>query len=67
LGGFFLAIARMMLWMKVRAQNIFPFVSTTCRARWVPSLLALSSVKQAIVLAAVERESIERTIAERLA
>jgi hypothetical protein len=63
----FPALAIFMLWMKLRANNTFPFVSTTCRAKWVPSLRRFSGLTFGVQVRAVERESIERTISELLA
>jgi hypothetical protein len=66
-GGFFQRALKNMLWMKVRAKFIFPFVSTTCRARWVPSLRGFAGLTSGSQSGSVERQSIERTIEELLA
>jgi hypothetical protein len=63
----FPALAIFELWMKVRAHNTFPFVSTTCRAKWVPSLRGFSGLTFVVTIPSVETQFVEPTISEILA
>ena len=66
-GWLFPAHAIFELWMKVRANNNFPFVSTSWRARWVPNLCGLSGLTFEVASLGVDTQSIERTIKDLLA